>query len=119
MATHRRLDRRRDGLYGVGRRCGVGRGRGVTLGVALGVVLGVAVGVSVGVVGGVVVGVAVAVAVAVAVTVGAGLAPHDCAQLVGRGEERSGGENVPHLIRNQLWRDVLWMSHALIGRTFL
>jgi hypothetical protein len=37
MATHRRLDRRRDDLYGVGRRCGVGRGRGVTLGVALGV----------------------------------------------------------------------------------
>ena len=63
--------------YGVGRGCGVGRVRGVTLGVAVGggvaVVVGVAVAVAVAV--GVAVGVAVAVGVGEGVGVGVGPAP--------------------------------------------
>jgi hypothetical protein len=57
---------------GVGRWCGVGRGRGVALGVALGVgvIVGVALGVAVG----------LGVGVGVIVAVGVGVAP--CAYLI-------------------------------------
>ena len=49
MATHRKLDRYRDDLYGVRRGAGVGRGLSVGIGLGVGVGLGVEVGVGVGV----------------------------------------------------------------------
>jgi len=55
--------------YGLGRKCGVGRGRGVALGVVVAVGVGVGVIVTVGVAVGVTVGVTVGVAVGVGVGV--------------------------------------------------
>ena len=48
ITSHRSLITRNQGYGGVGRVCGVGRGRGVTLGVAVGVAVGVTLGVGEG-----------------------------------------------------------------------
>ena len=69
LITSHRLPITRNKDYGVGRRCGVGRGLGVALGVGVGDTVGVEVGVAV----------AVAVGEVVGVGVGVGGGP-DCAQ---------------------------------------
>jgi hypothetical protein len=74
MAAHRKLDRHRDDLYGLGRGAGVGRGRGIGVGLAVGEGVNVGVGVAVGVEVGVGVAVGVTVGVSVAVGVGVGVA---------------------------------------------
>ncbi len=75
ILAHRKSDRRRDLLHGVGRGAGVGRGLSVGCGRGVGVGEAVEGGVGVEVAVGVEVGVGVAVGVDVAVGVGVAVAP--------------------------------------------